>query len=220
MDFLIFPTTDSILWTATLPHTPDSFLRLKKFMGDYFKSMLITAEQHDKQGKQVNEHFHLWGVPRKSVTKKHISAMFKNSFPELTRVGTTGANKKSALKYLQDPIQFYYNFKNYLESRYIPTLGKLLSENQKKKYYDIYIELKTQKAIKHKFYTFVCGYHTKPSSVSQSSLIGLYIEFCIATSREPTTYDCEKKVNFCMMMKSPENLKTMFCQYFENKMQY
>lgn len=212
LDFDVNISSDNVLWRCDLPRsrTPD----LKIFMEKHFHKFLIIAEIHDKEGKAVKEHFHLWGESLLN-SKKHLTDSFTKSFPELTRKGRGGSHLKSQIKHLSDDYQFYYNFKNYESSIYTCHDSQILTQSLLKSFNEKQKEMKIQKQIKHKFYHYCL--ESKRNLSKFENIINLYIDFCDINNKEPTTFDCEKKVNFVLMKNSPQQLKKQFIDNYSKK---
>lgn len=212
IDFTVNISTDNIIWCCHLPRsrTPD----LKIFMEKHFKKFLIISEIHDKEGKPVEEHFHLWGESHLN-SNKHLTDSFTKSFPELTRKGRGGSHLKSQIKNLSDEYQFYYNFKNYESSIYTCHDSQILTQSILKSFNEKQKELKILKEIKHKFYQYCL--ESKRNLSKTNNIINLYIDFCDINNKEPTTFDCEKKVNFVLMKNSPQQLKKQFIDNYSRK---
>ncbi len=198
LDFTAQVGPDNVIWRCNLPRSRSS--DLVSFMEKHFKKFLIIAEIHDKEGNPVKEHFHLWGEAL-SNSKKHLSDSFTKTFPELTRKGRGGSHLKSQIKHLEDEYQFYYNFKNYESSIYYCHKSQILHKTLLKSFNEKQIELKLNKQIKHKFYHYCL--ESKRNLSKTNNIINLYIDFCDINNKEPTTFDCEKKVNFVLMKNSP-----------------
>ncbi len=203
---------DNVLWRCDLPRSTTP--KLIKFMECHFKHYLICAENSDKDGKPVKEHFHLWGESLKN-SKKHLTDSFTKAFPELTRKGRGGSHLKSQIKHLKEEYQFYYNFKNYTTSVYHCHKSHILSKTKLKSFYEIEQKIKIQKAVKHKFYHFCLD--TKKNLYKYQNIINLYIDFCDDNNREPTVFDCEKKTNFVLMKVNKQQIKQQFIDNYSKR---
>lgn len=212
LTFSVNINPDNVLWRCDLPRS--RYNDLVSFMEIHFKKFLVVAEIHDKEGKSVKEHFHLWGEALRN-SKKHLTDSFTKAFPELTRKGRGGSHLKSQIKHLKEEYQFYYNFKNYQSSLYYCHKSQILHQTILKSFYEKHLELLKNKNIKHKFYHFCLK--SKRNLKKHSNIINLYIDFCDDNNKEPTFFDCEKKTNFVLMKNNKQQLKLQFKELYEKK---
>ena len=177
---------ENIIFRFTHKHSELIDKRLKDFLTLHCGNWMFHKENLDRRHKKVNDHYHCW-IEKLKNKKKSFSDAFSKEFPELKRQGRGGAHKKSQIKYLNDPIQFYYNFKNIKFEEINQIISSIpITIDLRVHYLDEYNRLCKLKKSQSKFYQYYLNHklsYETYASGEKKHIMGhfsdIYIDYCI-----------------------------------------